>query len=145
MRVVAQRCREAHVVVTGVTIGNIGKGLMLLVGIADEDTVRKVEWMADKLSRLRIFEDEWGKMNNSVLDVGGKILSVPQFTLYGDCRKGRRPNFLAAAHPVKAKSLYDKFNERLCSLGLEVETGSFGTMMDVHIINGGPVTFVIDS
>lgn len=118
---------------------------MLLVGITHEDTERDIEWMADKLAGLRIFEDESGKMNSSVQDVGGSILSVSQFTLYGDCRKGRRPNFMAAARPEQAEPLYDLFNERLRTLGLEVATGKFGAMMDVHLINDGPVTLVVDS
>lgn len=145
MKVVVQRCKEAHVDVDGVTVGSIGQGLMLLVGITHEDTDRDIEWMADKLAGLRIFEDESGKMNSSVQDVGGSILSVSQFTLYGDCRKGRRPNFMAAARPEQAEPLYDLFNERLRTLGLEVATGKFGAMMDVHLINDGPVTLVVDS
>lgn len=118
---------------------------MLLVGITHEDDESDIRWMAEKIAGLRIFEDEEGKMNHSVKDVGGAILSVSQFTLYGDCRKGRRPNFMAAARPEQAEALYDAFNKQLQSSGLAVETGKFGAMMDVSLINWGPVTLIIDS
>jgi D-tyrosyl-tRNA(Tyr) deacylase len=115
------------------------------VGITHEDTEQDAKYLADKVSGLRIFEDEEGKMNLSVLETGGQILSVSQFTLYGDCRKGKRPNFMAAARPEQALVLYEKFNELLRAQGLHVETGKFGEMMDVTFTNWGPVTLIIDS
>lgn len=145
MRVVVQRSKEASVSVEGEIVGAIDRGLVLLVGVTHEDTPADVRWMADKVAGLRIFEDDGGKMNHSVQDVGGSILSVSQFTLYGDCRKGRRPNFMAAARPEQAESLYDAFNEALRGLGLRVETGRFGAMMDVSLVNDGPVTLILES
>lgn len=145
MRVVVQRCKRAEVTVNDTTIGRIEQGLMLLVGITHDDTEQDAKYLADKVAGLRIFEDETGKMNLSVLETGGQILSVSQFTLYGDCRKGKRPNFMSAARPELAEPLYDKFNELLSSLGIHVETGAFGEMMDVSLTNWGPVTLVIDS
>jgi len=145
MRVVVQRCKEADVTVDGEVVGRIGQGLMLLVGITHEDTEQDAKYLADKVSGLRIFEDEAGKMNLSVLETGGQILSVSQFTLYGDCRKGKRPNFMAAAKPEQAEPLYEKFNELLRAQGLHVETGVFGAMMDVQLVNWGPVTLIVDS
>lgn len=145
MRVVVQRSKEARVEVDGKTVGEIKQGLVLLVGFRHEDTEADLKWMAEKVVNLRIFEDEDGKMNLSLLDAGGQILSISQFTLYGDCRKGRRPNFMAAARPEQAERLYDQFNEALRGLGVEVQTGRFGAMMDVTLTNWGPVTLVIDS
>ncbi|SFS58923.1 D-aminoacyl-tRNA deacylase [Paenibacillus sp. BC26] len=145
MKVVVQRSKKASVTVDGEKVGSIDRGLMLLVGITHEDDESDIRWMAEKIAGLRIFEDEEGKMNHSVKDVGGAILSVSQFTLYGDCRKGRRPNFMAAARPEQAEALYDAFNKQLQSSGLAVETGKFGAMMDVSLINWGPVTLIIDS
>ncbi|GAB1529924.1 MULTISPECIES: D-aminoacyl-tRNA deacylase [Brevibacillus] len=145
MRVVVQRTREASVTVAGEIVGQIDHGLMLLVGITHEDTEKEVEFVADKIANLRIFEDEEGKMNFSVLDKGGQILSVSQFTLYGDCRKGRRPNFMAAARPEQAEPLYELFNIKLREKGLQVETGRFGAMMDVRLLNDGPVTLIVES
>ncbi|MBD0381735.1 D-aminoacyl-tRNA deacylase [Paenibacillus sedimenti] len=145
MRVVVQRCKKAEVTVNESVVGHIEHGLMLLVGITREDTEQDAKYLADKVSGLRIFEDETGKMNLSVLETGGQILSVSQFTLYGDCRKGRRPNFMAAARPEFAEPLYEKFNELLREQGLQVETGAFGEMMDVNFTNWGPVTLIIDS
>ncbi|UJF31964.1 D-aminoacyl-tRNA deacylase [Paenibacillus hexagrammi] len=145
MRVVVQRCKEASVTVDGRVVGQIGKGLMLLVGVTHEDTEQDAKYIADKMAGLRIFEDESGKMNLSVLETGGQILSVSQFTLYGDCRKGKRPNFMAAARPDVAEPLYHKFNEMLRAQGLHVETGMFGEMMDVSLVNWGPVTLIVDS
>ncbi|MBP3961367.1 D-aminoacyl-tRNA deacylase [Paenibacillus lignilyticus] len=145
MKVVVQRSKQASVTVDGETVGSIDMGLMLLVGITHEDDESDIRWMAEKIAGLRIFEDEEGKMNHSVKEVGGAILSVSQFTLYGDCRKGRRPNFMAAARPEQAEALYDAFNKQLQSNGLAVETGKFGAMMDVSLINWGPVTLIIDS
>jgi len=145
MRVVVQRCRQASVRVGGETVGSIGPGLMLLVGFTHGDTDRDVKYIADKIAHLRIFEDGDGKMNLSVLDTGGQILSVSQFTLYGDCRKGRRPNFMEAARPEQASALYDLFNDELRQKGLVVETGRFGAMMDVELVNWGPVTLIVES
>ncbi|MFC5447213.1 D-aminoacyl-tRNA deacylase [Paenibacillus aestuarii] len=145
MRVVVQRCKQADVTVNHEVVGRIGQGLMLLVGITHEDTEQDAKYLADKVSGLRIFEDEAGKMNLSVLETGGQILSVSQFTLYGDCRKGKRPNFMAAARPEQAEPLYEKFNELLRAQGLHVETGVFGAMMDVQLVNWGPVTLIVDS
>jgi D-tyrosyl-tRNA(Tyr) deacylase len=125
--------------------GEIDQGLLLLVGIGQEDEEADLIWMADKLSGLRIFEDGDGKMNLSVADIGGAILSVSQFTLYGDCRRGRRPNFMGAARPEQAEEMYDRFNSMLRERGLPVETGKFGAMMDVSLINDGPVTLIVDS
>jgi len=126
-------------------VGRIQHGLVLLVGITHEDTEKEVDFVAEKVAHLRIFEDEEGKMNRSVLETGGQILSISQFTLYGDCRKGRRPNFMAAARPEQAEPLYDLFNEKLREKGLQVETGRFGAMMDVHLVNHGPVTLIVES
>ncbi|OPH48541.1 D-tyrosyl-tRNA(Tyr) deacylase [Paenibacillus ferrarius] len=145
MRVVVQRCKRAEVTVNHTSIGRIEHGLMLLVGITHEDTEQDAKYLADKIAGLRIFEDESGKMNLSVVETGGQILSVSQFTLYGDCRKGKRPNFMSAARPEQAQPLYDQFNELLRAQGLHVETGAFGEMMDVSFTNWGPVTLVIDS
>jgi D-tyrosyl-tRNA(Tyr) deacylase len=126
-------------------IGRIGQGLMVLVGVTHEDSEQDARYLAEKIAGLRIFEDEDGKMNLSVLDVGGQILSVSQFTLYGDCRKGKRPNFMAAARPEEAAPLYERFNDLMRLQGLHVETGAFGEMMDVSLTNWGPVTLTIDS
>ncbi|WP_037290305.1 D-aminoacyl-tRNA deacylase [Saccharibacillus sacchari] len=145
MRIVIQRCKSASVDVEGRTVGSIGHGLAILVGVTEGDTEKDAAYLADKAAGLRIFEDGAGKMNHSVEDVGGAVLSVSQFTLYGDCRKGRRPNFMAAARPEPASSLYEVFNETLRARGLTVETGVFGAMMDLSLINWGPVTLIIDS
>lgn len=145
MRVVVQRCREAQVNVSGQTVGSIGKGLMLLVGITHEDTEQDAAYLADKVAGLRIFEDEVGKLNLGVTEIDGAILSVSQFTLYADSRKGRRPSFMAAARPEVAEPLYERFNELLRDKGLTVETGIFGAEMDVKLTNWGPVTLIIDS
>ncbi|WP_027094354.1 D-aminoacyl-tRNA deacylase [Cohnella thermotolerans] len=145
MRVVLQRVSKASVTVDGAVVGEIGAGLLLLVGIGQEDEEKDLAWMADKVAGLRIFEDGDGKMNLSVEDVGGAVLSVSQFTLYGDCRKGRRPNFMAAARPEQASDLYDRFNALLRAKGLTVATGTFGAMMEVSLVNDGPVTLILDS
>ncbi|MGN7170001.1 D-aminoacyl-tRNA deacylase [Paenibacillus cellulositrophicus] len=145
MKVVVQRCKEAQVMVDGEVTGAISQGLMVLVGVTHEDTEKDAKYLADKVAGLRIFEDDEGKMNYSVMEVGGGILSVSQFTLYGDCRKGKRPNFMAAAKPDIAEGLYEQFNRELRDKGLEVATGRFGAMMDVTFTNWGPVTLIIDS
>jgi D-tyrosyl-tRNA(Tyr) deacylase len=145
MRVVIQRSKEASVKVGGQTVGQIAMGLMVLVGVTYEDTAEDAAYLAEKTAGLRIFEDGDGKMNLSVLDVGGQVLSVSQFTLYGDSRKGRRPNFMAAARPEHAVTVYEQFNAALREQGLHVETGAFGEMMDVQFTNWGPVTLIIDS
>ncbi|MBU9720682.1 MULTISPECIES: D-aminoacyl-tRNA deacylase [Bacillaceae] len=145
MRVVVQRSLGAKVTVKKETVGEIDQGLVLLVGVTHDDTEEDVKYLADKIANLRIFEDEDEKLNLSVKDVEGQILSISQFTLYGDCRKGRRPNFMGAAKPDQAKRLYDKFNEELRHGGLQVETGEFGEMMDVSFTNHGPVTLIVES
>ncbi|MDF2934848.1 MAG: dtd [Paenibacillaceae bacterium] len=145
MRIVVQRCKEASVTVEGLVTGAIGPGLMLLVGITHEDTEEDARFAAEKIANLRIFEDDSGKMNLSVLETGGAILSVSQFTLYGDCRKGRRPNFMAAARPEQAEPLYERLNTLMREQGLRVETGVFGAMMDVSLINDGPVTLIVET
>jgi D-tyrosyl-tRNA(Tyr) deacylase len=145
LRVVIQRSKAAQVEVEGRVVGRIDRGLVVLVGITHDDSEQDARFLADKIAGLRIFEDQEGKMNHSVTDIGGQILSVSQFTLYGDSRKGRRPNFMAAARPEQAKVLYDHFNDLLRSQGLTVETGVFGAMMDVSLTNWGPVTLIVDS
>ncbi|MBS4173660.1 D-aminoacyl-tRNA deacylase [Bacillus sp. FJAT-49736] len=145
MRVVLQRSKEASVEVNGNIVGEISKGFVLLVGITHSDTIEDAKYVADKIVHLRVFEDENEKMNHSLLDVGGQILSISQFTLYGDCRKGRRPNFMDAAKPDHAITIYNYFNECLKENGVEVETGEFGAMMDVKLINDGPVTIIVES
>lgn len=145
MRVVVQRSKEASVTVDGKIVGHINKGFVLLVGVTHDDQEADAAFLAEKIANLRIFEDEEGKMNLSILDKGGEILSVSQFTLYGDCRKGRRPNFMGAAKPEHAITIYDALNNFLREKGLKVETGEFGAMMDVQLTNDGPVTLIIES
>ena len=145
MRVVLQRVREAHVTIEGKVVGEIGLGQFLLVGFKQSDTTDQVEWMADKVVSLRIFQDDAGKMNRTLADVDGSILVVSQFTLYGDVRKGRRPSFIDAATPETAIRLYERFLELLEARHPgKVATGEFGAMMDVSLTNDGPVTLVID-
>ncbi|MDR4889071.1 D-aminoacyl-tRNA deacylase [Fredinandcohnia sp. QZ13] len=145
MKVIVQRARDARVIVQNEEVGSIKNGLMLLVGITHTDTIEDIKYVADKVVNLRIFEDDKGKMNLSLLDVKGDILSVSQFTLYGDCRKGRRPNFMDAAKPEYAEKMYNLFNAELREKCINVETGSFGAMMDVQFTNVGPVTLIIES
>jgi len=145
LRAVVQRVKRAKVTVEGRTVGEIGAGLLVLLGITHCDDEKDARYMADKIAGLRVFEDDDGKMNLSVEDVGGSILSVSQFTLYGDCRKGRRPSFSEAARPEQAAPLYEAFNACLRQRGLHVETGVFGAMMDVELVNWGPVTLLVDS
>ncbi|WP_409297507.1 D-aminoacyl-tRNA deacylase [Peribacillus sp. SCS-26] len=145
MKVVLQRSKRASVSVSGKIAGEIESGLVLLAGITHEDTEADAAYLAEKIVNLRIFEDENEKMNLSLLDTGGSILSISQFTLYGDSRKGRRPNFMNAARPEKAEPLYDTFNSMLREKGAAVETGQFGAMMEVSLVNDGPVTLILDS
>ncbi|MDF2558434.1 MAG: D-tyrosyl-tRNA(Tyr) deacylase [Bacillales bacterium] len=145
MKVVLQRVSEASVSVHGKIVGQVGKGFMLLVGVTHDDTESDARYLADKISGLRVFEDENEKMNLSIQDVGGTILSISQFTLYADTRKGRRPAFIDAARPEIANPLYEKFNSFLREAGLIVETGIFGANMSVSLVNDGPVTIVIES
>lgn len=145
MKIVVQRSKEAKVTVDGNIVGKIAKGFVLLVGVTHGDTEEDARYLADKIAHLRVFEDENEKMNHSLLDVGGEILSVSQFTLYGDCRKGRRPNFMEAAKPEHAERIYEAFNTFLREKGLTVETGQFGAMMDVELTNDGPVTLILES
>ncbi|KSU63825.1 D-tyrosyl-tRNA(Tyr) deacylase [[Bacillus] enclensis] len=145
MKVVLQRSKEASVTVGGEVAGQIEKGFVLLVGITHGDTEEDARYLADKIVNLRVFEDESGKMNHSLLDVEGEILSISQFTLYGDCRKGRRPNFMEAAKPDHALPLYEYFNKVLKENDVKVETGVFGEMMGVKLTNDGPVTLILES
>ena len=145
MRTVIQRVLEAEVKVEGQQVGKIDKGLLVYLSVGKEDTVKDAQFMADKLVNLRIFADEAGKMNRSVLDVGGPILLVSNFTLHGDCRKGRRPGFDAAAEPALAQQLYEKVIELIAEQDVTVEKGTFGEYMHVSNINDGPVTFLLDS
>ena len=145
MKVVVQRVKHASVTVDGNVVGKIGKGLLLLIGIADTDKDEDIEFVANKCLNLRIFEDAAGKMNRSLLEEGGEILAISQFTLLGDTRKGRRPSFVHAANPEKGKDFYDRFVERLRRSGVKVETGIFGAMMDVELLNYGPVTLIVES
>ena len=145
MRAVLSRVKNASVTVDGQVIGKIGQGFLILLGITHEDTEVQAAKLADKLTGLRIFEDEDGKMNRGLETVNGEILVVSQFTLYGNCRKGRRPDFLAAARPEVAIPLYEKFVQLIRDKGIHVETGEFGAEMLVESINDGPVTLVVDT
>jgi D-tyrosyl-tRNA(Tyr) deacylase len=145
MRVVLQRVKEARVEVAGTTVGAISTGLLILIGVASTDTQQDADYLADKVIYLRIFPDEEGRMNRSILEVGGSLLVVSQFTLYGDCRKGRRPSFDRAAPPEEARPLYEYFIERLTSRNIIVQTGVFQAEMQIHLVNDGPVTFILDS
>lgn len=145
MRAVVQRVRRAKVTVAEEITSEIGIGLLVLLGVGHDDNEAGADYLADKIAGLRIFEDDAGKMNRSVTDVGGAILVVSQFTLYGDVRKGKRPSFDGAASPQKARALYEHFVDRIRSSGLRCETGRFQEMMDVELVNSGPVTILVDS
>jgi D-tyrosyl-tRNA(Tyr) deacylase len=145
MRAVVQRVSRAKVTVNDWTAGEIGLGLLVLLGVGQADTEADAIYLADKIAGLRIFEDGDGRMNRSVLDVGGSVLAVSQFTLYGDVRRGKRPSFDAAAPPDPARQLYEFFVERLRQAGLRCETGRFQEMMQVELVNEGPVTILLDS
>ena len=145
MRAVVQRVKEARIEVAGNTVGAIGKGLLVYLGVGKNNSEKDVEIIADKLVNLRIFADASDKMNLSVRDVGGAILLVSQFTLYGDCRKGRRPGFDSAGEPERAEKLYEKTINAIRQKGVPVETGVFAAHMDVTSVNDGPVTFLLDS
>ncbi len=145
MRAVIQRVSKASVKISDKVAGQIGQGLVGLAAIAEDDSDQDISYMSEKIANLRIFEDESGKMNKSILEVKGEILAISNFTLYGDIRKGRRPDFTSAAKPDKAKPLFDKFVELLKGRGLKVEVGEFQAMMDVELVNDGPVTILLDS
>ncbi|MCB8818015.1 D-aminoacyl-tRNA deacylase [Desulfosporosinus shakirovi] len=145
MRSVVQRVKRASVTVEGEKVGIIASGLLVLLAVGQEDGADDISWMIEKIIGLRIFEDQRGKMNCSVLDTGGEILVVSQFTLYGDCRKGKRPSFTAAAPPEQAKDLFERSVAGMRSYGIKVETGIFQAEMDVELVNDGPVTILLDS
>ena len=145
MRAVVQRVSEASVTVEGEVVGQIGPGLMVLLGVAQGDAEKEARWMADKLVGLRIFEDDEGKMNRSLLDTGGAMLVVSQFTLLGDTRKGKRPSFIGAAPPEEANALYERFCDHVREAGVTVATGRFRTEMRVSLVNDGPVTLIVES
>ena len=145
MRAVVQRVTSSSVIVDEKVIGSINKGFNVLLGICKDDTVEDLKYIKDKIINLRVFHDENDKMNLSILDIKGEILAISQFTLYGDCRKGRRPNFMEAMGGDEAKRLYDMFIEMLKESGLNIETGEFGADMKVEIHNDGPVTILLDS
>lgn len=145
MRAVIQRVTSASVTVGGELVSEIGEGLLIFLGIAHDDTETELDYIANKVINLRIFEDSDGKMNRSLLETGGAALVVSQFTLYGDCRKGRRPSFIDAARPEQAKALYEQFIDVLASRNVPTRGGTFQAMMDVRLVNDGPVTILLDS
>jgi D-tyrosyl-tRNA(Tyr) deacylase len=145
MRAIVQRVSRAKVTVEGEITGQIGLGLLVLLGVGREDSESDVKYLAEKIAGLRVFEDDAGKMNRSVAEVGGSVLAVSQFTLYGDVRRGKRPSFDEAAVPEKARQLYELFVEQICCAGLRCETGRFQETMKVELVNEGPVTILLDS
>jgi D-tyrosyl-tRNA(Tyr) deacylase len=145
MRAVVQRVKESAVKTGDQVIGRIGPGLLVLLGVAQGDRLADADYLVHKISNLRIFEDQHGKMNRSLLETGGAMLVVSQFTLLGDCRKGRRPSFVAAAEPEKATALYEYFIDQVSRLGISVATGRFGALMAVSLVNDGPVTLILES
>lgn len=144
MRAVLQRVARARVAIDGGIVGEIGRGLLVLLGITHDDTTEQARWLAEKIASLRIFQDDEGKMNRDVGEIGGAVLIVSQFTLYGDARKGRRPSFIDAAPPEKAIPLYEAFINAVKALGLPTATGRFGAMMQVEVVNDGPVTLIVE-
>jgi D-tyrosyl-tRNA(Tyr) deacylase len=144
MRAVVQRVKQSSVKTDGEVVGRIGGGLLVLLGVAKGDRAEDADFLANKIINLRIFEDQDGKMNRSLLEIGGELLAVSQFTLLADCRKGRRPSFIAAAEPEKATELYEKFVERVRQKGVAVQTGRFQATMEVALINDGPVTIILE-
>ncbi|MBW1710364.1 MAG: D-tyrosyl-tRNA(Tyr) deacylase [Deltaproteobacteria bacterium] len=145
MRAVIQRVSQGKVTVDSEEVGAVGPGLVILLGVGQADSTNDIEYLVSKIVNLRIFSDDAGKMNRSLLDVSGEALIVSQFTLWGDCRKGRRPSFIEAAPPELAEELYLKFVERVKELGIKTATGRFGAMMRLHLVNDGPVTLILDS
>ncbi|GMG97827.1 D-aminoacyl-tRNA deacylase [Tepidimicrobium xylanilyticum] len=145
MRAVVQRVAKANVKVKGNVVGEISKGLLVFLGVGEDDSEKDLEYMVDKVLGLRIFEDENNKMNLSVMDIGGELLVVSQFTLYGDVRKGKRPSFTSSAYPELAEEIYEQFIEKCREKGIRTEKGVFGAHMEVSILNDGPVTILIDS
>jgi D-tyrosyl-tRNA(Tyr) deacylase len=145
MRAVIQRVTKASVSVDGQIVGAIGRGVLVLLGVTHDDDEAQARWLAEKVVNLRLFEDDAGKLNLSLLESGGEILVVSQFTLYGDCRKGRRPSFAAAAEPQVAKALYERFVDSLKALGPQVSSGVFQAHMAVELVNDGPVTLIVDT
>jgi D-tyrosyl-tRNA(Tyr) deacylase len=145
LKAVIQRVGKSSVEVDGNRVGEIGKGILVLLGVEKGDAEGDAEWLAEKIANLRIFEDQAGKMNLSVREIGGELLVVSQFTLAGNCAKGRRPSFDSAAPPAEANRLYEYFVERLRAMGLTVATGVFQAMMQVSLVNDGPVTFILES
>ena len=144
MRAILQRVTRAAVLIDGQTVGQIECGLLVLLGIGQDDSAEDARWLADKIVGLRIFNDDDGKMNRDLAEVGGALLVVSQFTLYGDCRKGRRPSFVAAADPDQAIPLYEEFLRAVRAQGIPVQTGQFGAMMEVELVNDGPVTLIVE-
>ncbi len=145
MRAVIQRIKSGSVTVDKKQISKIGPGLLVFLGVSHSDTTSDAEYLADKVANLRIFEDQDAKMNRSLIDAGGELLVVSQFTLYGDCRKGRRPSFINAAPPEKAEKLYEYFTEQIKKKGIPAQSGQFRAMMDVSLVNDGPVTLILES
>jgi D-tyrosyl-tRNA(Tyr) deacylase len=145
MRAVVQRVSEASVRVESELVGRIGRGLLVLLGVSTTDTEKDVDYLSEKIAHLRIFEDPDGKLNRSLLETGGELLVVSQFTLLGDCRRGRRPSFTAAAEPEHAARLYERFIRRTAGLGVRVQSGRFQALMAVSLVNDGPVTLILDS
>jgi len=145
MRAVLQRVSQAHVSVDGNIVGQIQKGMVVLLGIAPDDTPKQADWLAEKIVGLRLFPDQEGKMNTSLVDIQGQLLVISQFTLYGDCQKGRRPSFTKAAGPEIAEPLYQYFLDACRMLGIPTEAGIFGASMQVSLVNDGPVTLILDT
>jgi len=145
MRAVVQRVKQSSVKAGNEIVGEIGRGLLVLLGVARDDTANDADYLVNKIINLRIFEDQDGKMNRSLIETGGELLAVSQFTLLADCRKGRRPSFVGAAEPQKATDLYEKFVDLVREKGVNVQTGRFRAMMEVALINDGPVTVIIES